>query len=282
MAIGPQGDYHVGHPSHGCAGAVAVLGMLQHSHVAEVRALAASTCLCASRDNWEQGNALQAEQSIQVRFTSTAGQKHSSCELKGRDHAEMGQPASVCLPVVWMAPLLASHLGGMQCNPTVHMHVLWPTCCSRQACTVWWEQLWIVRLPQEQAWQDTAQDCHCCFSRTLSKPVMPIANTSRDIPLLQGHCHTRQALSGGNVSMPACICSTHSSSALCVLDADKSAIGLVIKSRILLMVGSCLNSHPCCPCAERFSLLALFQKSWHGRSTWHHSLTCCSLIIDAK
>ncbi|KAK9863425.1 hypothetical protein WJX84_000788 [Apatococcus fuscideae] len=48
------------------SGAVAVLGMLQHSHVAEVRALAASTCLCASRDNWEQGNALQAEQSIQA------------------------------------------------------------------------------------------------------------------------------------------------------------------------------------------------------------------------
>ena len=45
---------------------MAVLGMLQHSHVAEVRALAASTGQCAGRDNWDLANALQAEQLTQV------------------------------------------------------------------------------------------------------------------------------------------------------------------------------------------------------------------------
>ena len=43
-----------------------MLGMLQHSHVAEVRALAASTGQCAGRDNWDLSNALQAEQLTQV------------------------------------------------------------------------------------------------------------------------------------------------------------------------------------------------------------------------
>ena len=52
------------------AAAVAVLGMLQFSHVAEVRALAASTGQCAARGNQEQASALQAEQSIQARLTA--------------------------------------------------------------------------------------------------------------------------------------------------------------------------------------------------------------------